>query len=291
MRSIFSKLNLSVPVIINRFIKTSSVMAKSKFEYVRLYERDNVCLQNCWIVVRIDGKNFSKFSDDHKFLKPNDIRALELMNIAASAVIREFHDIVLAFGQSDEYSFVFRKETSAYNRRETKLLTYVNSLFSSAYTFHWRDFFTECALKYPPSFDARVVLYPSDENLRDYLSWRQADVHINNLYNTCFWNLVQRQNMTTAEAQEKLKGTVSSQKNDLLFDSFGINYNNELPIYRKGTTIIKKLIPDENGKMKSTVLILNEDIIGDRFWKEHPEILDPKAKAKINNLNCKKSKS
>lgn len=38
-----------------------------------------------------------------------------------------------------------------------------------------------------------------DNNLRDYLSWRQADVHINNLYNTCFWNLVQKKNMTTHE--------------------------------------------------------------------------------------------
>ena len=45
-------------------------------------------------------------------------------------------------------------------------------------------------LLYPPSFDARIVLYPSDQNIIDYLSWRQADVHINNLYNTCFWNLV-----------------------------------------------------------------------------------------------------
>jgi tRNA(His) guanylyltransferase len=30
-------------------------------------------------------------------------------------------------------------------------------------------------------FDARAVLYPSDRTLRDYLSWRQADTHINNL--------------------------------------------------------------------------------------------------------------
>ena len=32
-----------------------------------------------------------------------------------------------------------------------------------------------------PSFDARTVLYPNDQTLRDYLSWRQADCHINNL--------------------------------------------------------------------------------------------------------------
>lgn len=39
---------------------TSRPMAKSKFEYVKQFEADDPCLQNCWIVVRIDGKAFHK---------------------------------------------------------------------------------------------------------------------------------------------------------------------------------------------------------------------------------------
>ena len=39
-------------------------MAKSKFEYVRLYEQDDKLLKNVWIVVRIDGKGFHKFSHE-----------------------------------------------------------------------------------------------------------------------------------------------------------------------------------------------------------------------------------
>lgn len=35
-------------------------MAKSKFEYVKQFELDDSCLQNCWIVVRVDGKDFRK---------------------------------------------------------------------------------------------------------------------------------------------------------------------------------------------------------------------------------------
>jgi tRNA(His) guanylyltransferase len=53
-------------------------------------------------------------------------------------------------------------------------------------------------------FDGRAVCYPTDHNLRDYLAWRQADVHINNLYNTCFWALVSS-GKTTTEAHEALK--------------------------------------------------------------------------------------
>ena len=55
------------------------------------------------------------------------------------------------------------------------------------------------------SFDARTVSYPTNQNLRDYLSWRQADCHINNLYNTCFWSLVQQGGKTEQEAEQLLK--------------------------------------------------------------------------------------
>lgn len=57
----------------------------------------------------------------------------------------------------------------------SKLMTHVASQFSSSYVFYWKEFFGEQPLLYPPGFDGRVVLYPSNRNLRDYLSWRQAD--------------------------------------------------------------------------------------------------------------------
>ena len=44
-----------------------------------------------------------RFSDVHEFEKPNDLRALELMDHAARSVMEEYPDIVLAFGESDEY--------------------------------------------------------------------------------------------------------------------------------------------------------------------------------------------
>lgn len=167
-----------------------SKMAQSRFEYVKSFETDDRLLPNSWIVVRIDGKNFHKFSTKHNFSKPNDTRALSLMNHAAVCVMNEYKEITLAFGESDEYSFVFRKNTDLYKRRGSKIMSYVNSIFSSSYVFYWNRYFGDTKLLYPPAFDSRVVLYPSNENLRDYLSWRQADTHINNLYNTTFWNLV-----------------------------------------------------------------------------------------------------
>lgn len=174
-------------------------MAKSSFEYVKKFEHDDTLLLNTWIVIRLDGKCFHKFADDHHFIKPNDLRALKLMNYTAFTVLREFNDILMAYGQSDEYSFIFKKQSSLFNRRAAKLLTTINSIFSSTYVFYWKLFFGEQTLQYPPSFDGRIITYPSDKNLIDYLKWRQADVHINNLYNTTFWNLVLKGHLTPSQ--------------------------------------------------------------------------------------------
>jgi tRNA(His) guanylyltransferase len=225
------------------------------------------------MVVRIDGKAFHKFTEAHKFEKPNDLRGLSLMNFAAACVMKEFNEIVLSYGQSDEYSFVFHRTANVYNRRASKILSNVNSLFTSSYVFYWSRWFGQETLRYPPSFDARIVLYPTVENLKDYLSWRQADVHINNLYNTCFWNLVLRKGMKNSEAEERLRGTVSADKNELLFQEFDINYNKLPAIYRKGTILMTKQIKIDGVKM---VIPVYDDLIREKFWKEHDELLEKK---------------
>lgn len=249
-------------------------MANSKFEYVRNFEIEDKILPNCWIVVRIDGKGFHKFSKKHDFQKPNDSRALSLMNRAAAAVMMEFRDILIAYGQSDEYSFILRKDSLLYNRRSCKISSYINSLFSSSYVFYWHHYFKDQKLKYPPSFDSRVILYPTDQNLRDYLSWRQADCHINNLYNSTFWALVLKGGLTNSEAEKRLCGTFSSDKNEILFSEFGINYNNEPELFKKGTILLRKRIQHpKHKKIRQVILPLHEDLIQNTFWEINSEIL------------------
>ncbi|XP_040295886.1 probable tRNA(His) guanylyltransferase [Bufo bufo] len=265
-------------------------MAKSKFEYVRDFEVQDTCLQNCWVVVRVDGRNFHRFSEQHNFAKPNDPRALLLMNHCAKNVMEEIKDICLAYGQSDEYSFIFHRKSNWYKRRASKFMTHVVSQFASSYVFYWNEFFPKQPILYPPGFDGRVVLYPSVQNLKDYLSWRQADCHINNLYNTVFWALVQKGGRTPAQAQDRLKGTLAGDKNEILFSEFNINYNNEPVMYRKGSIIIwnkvneisKKVIklPHEAEekevevcRVRNQPVILHCDVISDTFWEDHPDVI------------------
>ncbi|GAB7344125.1 hypothetical protein MBLNU457_2023t3 [Dothideomycetes sp. NU457] len=161
----------------------------------------------------------------------------------------------------------------------------------------WSSFFPDEPLTRPyPTFDGRCVLYPKRQNLRDYLRWRQVDCHINNLYNTTFWALVQQGNMSGTEAELFLKGTLSKDKNEILFSRFGINYNNEEEVYKKGTTIYRDY-PDykvqENEetegkekqlsktqaekerkrKLKAVIKVEHVDVIKDEFWDKRPWLL------------------
>ncbi|CAB3989393.1 probable tRNA(His) guanylyltransferase [Paramuricea clavata] len=256
-------------------------MAKSKFEYTRKFENNDSCLLNCFIVVRLDGRNFHRFSDSHEFEKPNDENALKLMNRCAEEVMKEFQDLILAYGQSDEYSFVFKRSTTLFNRRASKLMTNLASYFASSYVFYWSEYFKE-KLQYPPTFDGRVVLYPTETNLKDYLSWRQADCHINNLYNTCFWKLVKIAGLSPEDAEKRLCGTVSGDKNEILFSEFNINYNNLPEMFRKGTVLLwekaEKMVSKSKGdsttvRVYPQVVMLHVDIIKDDFWESRPNLL------------------
>ena len=78
--------------------------------------------------------NVPSLSAKYGFQKPNDPRSLDLMNAAASSVLKELPDIIVAYGVSDEYrlfhpklgsvdrlwmrSFVFDRACKLFDRRE-----------------------------------------------------------------------------------------------------------------------------------------------------------------------------
>lgn len=82
--------------------------------------------------------------------------------------------------------------------------------------------------------------------------------HINNLYNTTFWTLIQKGGMDAKEAEKRLavscyttqrkrqclrteylKGTLSADKNEILYSQFGSNYNNEPGMFKKGSVVFR----------------------------------------------------
>ncbi|KAI1103584.1 tRNA guanylyltransferase [Jackrogersella minutella] len=280
-------------------------MANSRFGYVKQFEQTDNLLPNTWMVVRLDGRGFTKLCAKYNFEKPNDRRALDLMNAAAKAVVSEIHDITIAYGVSDEYSFVFHKTCTLFERRSSKIVSTIVSTFTAYYIHLWSTYFPDTPLSPPlPSFDGRAVCYPSVQNLRDYMSWRQVDCHINNLYNTTFWSLVQLGGMNHKDAEKFLSGSLAADKNEILFAKFKINYNNEPEVFKKGSVVYRdyELVEpgshdvekaadelggpvqqsktqDENDRKrraKARVLVDHLDIIKDDFWEKRPWLLSNK---------------
>lgn len=122
-------------------------MANSKYEYVKSYEVEDEVFLPSLIVVRIDGRDFRRFSQVRKFEKPNDGVALNLMNSCASSVSAEFPDIVFSYGFSDEFSFVFKKTSKFHQRRASKVESIIVSFFTSIYVSKWREFFPHKELR------------------------------------------------------------------------------------------------------------------------------------------------
>jgi len=257
-------------------------MAKSKFEYVKQFELDDKILPHCYILVRIDGRCFHKFTNDHQFERPNDGRGLKLMNKCANEIMKAHPEIELAYGTSDEFSFVLGRLSDLFSRRASKLQTTFVSKFTACYVFYWKEFFPTLQLQYPPSFDGRCVAYPSRETMRDYLNWRQADCHINNLYNTCFWTIVLKGKKTLTEAEAIVRGTNAGQKHEIMMMQYNLNYNNEPAIFRKGSVLLQDLeevnvIDSRDGKeIKKQVRVvqtLHCDIIQNDFWNKYEKVL------------------
>lgn len=63
---------------------------------------------------------------------------------------------------------------------------------------------------------------------------------MNNLYNTVFWALVDRGGVGRREAEERLKGTVSGVKHEVLW-GLGINYAREEEVWRRGSVVFREV--------------------------------------------------
>lgn len=107
-----------------------------------------------------------------------------------------------------------------------------------------------------------------------------------------------------------MKGTFSADKNEILFSRFGINYNNEPEMYRKGSVVYRDYgaskgsdggdslkdgtlaedavdgstaVPKEKSKSqeerekkqakKANIVVEHMDIIGADFWNQRPWLL------------------
>jgi tRNA(His) 5'-end guanylyltransferase len=75
--------------------------------------------------------NISRLSDHYGFVKPNDRRALDLMNAAAVEVMKDLPDLCIAYGVSDEFRYSSYANTSIHFNRSPLPVLYSILIASS----------------------------------------------------------------------------------------------------------------------------------------------------------------
>ncbi|GJN15056.1 hypothetical protein PR202_gb01943 [Eleusine coracana subsp. coracana] len=115
-------------------------------------------------------------------------------------------------------------------------------------------------------------------SMRGLNCMRDKRGHTRNQYNTCFWMLV-KSGKREKEAHETLKGTLSKDKNELLFQQFQINYNNEPAMFRKGSCVFRQKVEElrvqgsDNGVTRERWDVKVDHVdMGPGFWRKHPWI-------------------
>lgn len=211
------------------------------------------------IIIRIDGRKFSKLSNDLMFEKPYDEQFKDLMISTSTDFFKEFSPSFI-YTFSDEINILLSEVPFA--GRIEKL----DSVFASfiAGSFSKNIIKLNKSITKPISFDSRVIPL-SQEGVIKYFKERQDESWRNCINGYAYWTL--RGEYTKKEAMKILDKQKSNMLHDILFKR-GINLA-ELPAWqRRGIGIYKKDVeiegynPIKKEKVQSTrkKIFIDEDL-------------------------------
>jgi tRNA(His) 5'-end guanylyltransferase len=188
------------------------------------------------IIVRIDGRKFSRLSRDLNFEKPFDKQFTNIMVFSSNDFFKEFNPCFI-YTFSDEINILL--SDIPFGGRIEKL----NSVFASfiAGSFTKNAFDNGNPIERPISFDSRIIPL-SVPLVVEYFKERQNEAWRNCINGYAYWTL--RKEYNKKEAMYILKNKKSGSLHDILFER-GINLA-ELPSWqRRGIGIYKKEISIE----------------------------------------------
>lgn len=199
-----------------------------KFEQLdkkmRVFEttHDHCVLPEIYIVVRLDGRNFTRNTKEVWQLEaPFDVRFRDAMIKTTTHLMTCGFNVVYGYTQSDEISLLLHLDEDTFGRKTRKLISVLAGEASAIFSLSMQS--VAC-------FDARVCQLPTANLVVDYFAWRQEDAHRNSLNAHCYW-LLRKQGQSVKDATDYLIGRSVFDKNELLFQQ-GINFN-DLPSWQK----------------------------------------------------------
>jgi tRNA(His) guanylyltransferase len=204
-----------------------------------------------YIIIRLDGKNFSKYTKD--LVKPFDESLSHAMNETAIALCKEFN-AKFAYTQSDEISILI---TDISDNPESQpilgnVLQKLCSLTASVATAKFNEIRNmqylmdldkelikesidgDFVIDFPKQafFDARVFVVPNADEVVNHMVWRQQDSTKNSISMAAHALLGHKATMNLS----------GEQKQEMMFQEKGVNWNDYPTKFKRGVIISKKTI-------------------------------------------------
>lgn len=219
------------------------------------------------VIIRLDGKAFHTFTKG--FVKPFDKRLMEAMQETTLALCKSIQGCVFGYTQSDEITLILVDydgiDKAAWYDYEVQKMCSVSASMATLYfnrIFHnkVREFVNEHAhvINDPQTYgeelsksvDKIIKAYKQAVELGAQFDARCFNVPINDCCNAILWrqkDCTRNSINSLGQAHFKhgeLQGKSTNEVQDMLFDKYGINWNDLSTVEKRGTAVIK----DENDK-------------------------------------------
>jgi tRNA(His) guanylyltransferase len=203
-----------------------------------------------YTVVRIDGRAFHSFTRDLE--RPYSRRLADALDQAALTLCQEMIGCRLAYGQSDEYSFLL----TDFQSEDAKLwfdgnIQKIASVGASVFTAVFNRCFESGGMA---TFDARVLVIPQRSEVERYFIWRQLDASANslNMLAAAHYGHTELLHKSTAEKHELLHAKGANWSKEpadfkrgrvVRYGGDGWNVDLEIPIFNRESAYLDGLIP------------------------------------------------
>lgn len=204
---------------------------------MKTYERlaESQLITNLPIVVRLDGKSFSKYTS--RLQRPYDLKLIELMQNTCKHLMKISHNIKIAYQQSDEITLIISNDYDnpvEYSGRVQKLCSILAAECSVYFATH--AYILENALHDHPVFDCRIFNVPDWVEASNAVLWREQDATKNSI------QLAGQSNFSHKEMQ----GLKNNQVQEKLLLEKNINWNDYPASFKRGSYIKREKYFDPN---------------------------------------------
>lgn len=199
---------------------------------MKAYEKayDTEIIGRVPIIIRVDGKGFSKWTKKINAKKPFDDTLSIAMAEAMRATASNIEGCMFGYTQSDEMTFVLRNDQSLestpwFGNRIQKICSVVSSMV----TAHFAGWTTGLPVAY---FDARVFAVSNIQEAINCLIFRQNDATKNSVSSATYYEVAEKIGKKTT--RKMMHGLNQKQQQELLFSQTGINWNNYPTKFKRG---------------------------------------------------------